>query len=46
MAQLKDLIVNGASRLIGDAFANKIRITTIAAPTSSGGSTYGPGSSG
>lgn len=46
MAQLKDLIVNGASRLIGDAFANKIQITTITAPTSSGGNTYGPGSSG
>lgn len=30
MAQLKDLIVNGASRLIGDAFANKLQITTLA----------------
>lgn len=46
MAQLKDLIVNGASRLIGDAFTNKIQITTVNAPTTSGGSTYGPGSSG
>lgn len=46
MAQLKDLIVNGASRLVGDAFANKIQITTIAAPTSSGGSTYGTGTDG
>lgn len=33
MAQLKDLIVNGASRLIGDAFANKIFITTLADST-------------
>lgn len=46
MAQLKDLIVNGASRLIGDTFTNKIQITTINAPTSSGSSTYGPGNSG
>lgn len=46
MAQLKDLIVNGASRLIGDAFVNKIQITSISAPTSAGGSTYGPGTSG
>lgn len=46
MAQLKDLIVNGASRLIGDAFTNKIQITTVNAPTASGSSTYGPGSSG
>lgn len=30
MAQLKDLIVNGASRLIGDAFTNKIYIQTLA----------------
>ena len=30
MAQLKDLIVNGASRLIGDAFTNKITIETLA----------------
>ena len=30
MAQLKDLLVTGASRLIGDAFANKITIQTLA----------------
>ena len=29
MAQLKDLIVNGASRLIGDVFTNKIQITAV-----------------
>lgn len=46
MAQLKDLIVNGASRLIGDAFVNKIQITSISAPTSAGGSTYGTGTNG
>lgn len=41
MAQLKDLIVNGASRFIGTLYAS-----TIYAPTTSGGGTYGPGSSG
>lgn len=46
MAQLKDLIVNGTSRLIGDAFVNKIQITSISAPTSAGGSTYGTGTNG
>ena len=46
MAQLKDLIVNGASRLVGDAFVNKIQISAVDAPTTSGGTTYGPGSSG
>lgn len=46
MAQLKDLIVNGASRLIGDTYINKAQISTVDAPTSSGGTTYGPGSSG
>lgn len=44
MAQLKDLIVNGASRLIGDAYVNTIQITKLNAPTSAGGSTYGVGS--
>ena len=46
MAQLKDLIVNGATRLIGDVFVNKIQITSISAPTSAGGTTYGLGTSG
>lgn len=46
MAQLKDLIVNGASRLIGDVFTNKIQITAVNAPTVSNGTTYGPGTSG
>lgn len=46
MAQLKDLIVNGTSRLIGNVFTNKIQITAINAPTASNGTTYGPGTSG
>ena len=46
MAQLKDLIVNGASQLIGNVYANKIQITTLNAPTSAGGSTYSPGDDG
>lgn len=46
MAQLKDLIVNGATRLIGDAYVNKIQITNLIAPTSAGSSTYGPGTEG
>lgn len=46
MAQLKDLIVNGASRFIGDIFGNKAQLTTLNAPTSAGGTTYGPGSNG
>ena len=43
MAQLKDLLVTGATRLIGDTFTNAIQITTINAPTIAGGTTYGPG---
>lgn len=46
MAQLKDLIVNGATRLIGDVFTNKIQITAVNAPTASNSTTYGPGTSG
>ncbi len=46
MAQLKDLIVNGATRLIGDTFANTIQITTIKAPSTSGGATYTAGTNG
>ena len=44
MAQLKDLVVNGASRFIGDVLAERIQTTTLNAPTTSGGTTYGPGS--
>lgn len=46
MAQLKDLLVNGVTRLVGDTIVNKIQITSISAPTSAGGSTYGTGTSG
>lgn len=46
MAQLKDLLVNGSTRLVGDATAGTLQLTTLKAPTSSGGSTYGPGTSG
>lgn len=46
MAQLKDLIVTGASRFIGDVIANQIQITALNAPTSAGGTTYGAGTSG
>lgn len=45
MAQLKDLIVNGTSRLIGNVYAGFIRVTKLEAPTTSGGSTYGAGTS-
>ena len=44
MAQLKDLLVSGPSRLIGKLFANEVQLTTLNIPTASNGSTYGPGS--
>lgn len=43
MAQLKDLLVSGASRFVGKLFANDVQITTLNIPTTSGGTTYGPG---
>lgn len=46
MAQLKDLIVNGATRLIGDAFTNKLQITILNAPAESNSTTYGTGFNG
>lgn len=46
MAQLKDLVVNRASHLIGDVFTNKIQITSINAPIASNCTTYEPGTSG
>lgn len=46
MAQLKDLIVNGSSRLIGDAFSNDLQITTLRAHSIANGSTYTAGSNG
>ena len=41
MAQLKDLLVNGISRLVGDVFLDKLN-----APTTSNGTTYGLGTNG
>ena len=46
MAQLKSLIVNGSSVLVGDVFTNVIQVDTIQAHTSSASTSYGPGSSG
>ena len=46
MAQLKDLIVNGVSRLIGDVITDNIQITTLKAPNSSNSTTYSAGGQG
>ena len=46
MAQLKDLLVSGKSRFIGDIISNKIQLNILNAPTVSGGTTYSAGSSG
>ena len=43
MGQLKDLLVSGPSRFIGKLFANEAQLTTLNIPTTSGGTTYGPG---
>lgn len=42
MAQLKDLIVNGVSHLVGDVFINRIQVSALHA-LEDGGSTYSPG---
>ena len=46
MAQLKDLLVAGPSRFIGDMFGTNLQITKINAPTAAGGAAYGVGSAG
>ncbi len=46
MAQLKDLIVNGASQLIGDVYTSQIQISKLNALTASDGTTYSGGSAG
>ena len=46
MANLKDLLVNGPSNLIGDVTVNKIRLTSLEIPTSSNGTEYSTGSNG
>lgn len=43
MAQLKDLIVSGPTRLVGDATANNIQITSIKAHSAANSTTFGPG---
>lgn len=43
MAQLKDLIVNGATQLLGDVITNNLKVITVVAPDSSGSSVYGKG---
>lgn len=43
MAQLKDLIVNGASRFIGDSQANQIQIDSLKARENATTTTYGLG---
>lgn len=46
MAQLKDLIVSGPTRLVGDATANNIQITSIKAHSAADSTTFGPGGNG
>ena len=46
MAQLKDSIVSGNLRVTDTTLTDTLQVTTIKAPTSSGGTTYGPGTSG
>ena len=46
MAQLKQLVVNGATRLIGTLYATLIQTNKVNAPTTAGGTTYGAGTSG
>ena len=46
MAQLKDTVVAGGLRVTDVASSEIIQAKIINAPTSSGGTTYGPGSNG
>ena len=46
MAQLKDSIVSGNLRVTNTTFSDTVQVTKIKAPTTSGGTTYGPGTSG
>ena len=46
MAQLKDSVVSGNFRVTDTTLTDTLQVTTIKAPTSSGGTTYGPGTSG
>lgn len=46
MAQLKDSVVSGNLRVTDSTLTDTLQTTIIKAPTSSGGTTYGPGTSG
>lgn len=46
MAQLKDTVVAGSLRVTDTIYGDTIRLTAISAPTSSNGTTYGPGTNG
>ena len=46
MAQLKDIIVSGSSRLIGDTFVNKIQLNQINARSNSSSNVYSLGDTG
>lgn len=46
MAQLKDTIVSGNLRVTDTTLTDTLQVTTIKAPNSSGGTTYGPGTNG
>lgn len=46
MAQLKDTVVSGNLRVTDITLTGTIQTTTVNAPTSSGGTSYGPGTNG
>ena len=46
MAQLKDSIISGNLRVTDSTFTDVLQTTTIEAPTTSGGTTYGAGTNG
>lgn len=46
MANIKDLIINGSTRIINTLYANNIKTNKIKIPTSNGSSTLGVGSNG
>ena len=46
MAQLKDSVVSGNLRVTDTTLTDTLQVTKIKAPTTAGGTTYGPGSNG
>lgn len=46
MAQLKDTVVSGNLRITDTTLTDTLQTTVIKAPTTAGGTTYGPGTSG